>query len=81
MVLNLKVSNYFEMSAVIRVKRLLDADPVDTIVLNYKKRKIDDSSNEEAAERQPTVLKLAGTLNSQVISNVNSYSLPISSKK
>lgn len=48
------------MAAVIRIKRHLDEDPIDAVLLNCKKRKTD---NEDAQEVDlATVLKFAGTV-------------------
>lgn len=49
------------MTAVIRLKRLLDEEPLDAVVINCKRRKTNDAENELS-----TVLKFAGTLESQV---------------
>ncbi|XP_022918878.1 probable RNA polymerase II nuclear localization protein SLC7A6OS [Onthophagus taurus] len=47
------------MAAVIRIKRRLDEEPLDALILNCKKRKTDDNQEEPIA----TVLKLTATLN------------------
>ncbi|XP_072397806.1 uncharacterized protein fs(2)ltoPP43 [Diabrotica undecimpunctata] len=50
------------MAAIVRVKRFLDADPLDTFILKCKKRKLDHSSENKQVEVETTVLKFAGTI-------------------
>lgn len=53
------------MSAVIRVKRRLDEEPLEAIVLNCKRCKLNEDNNSRA-NQVTTLFKLAGTLNNQV---------------
>lgn len=53
------------MAAVIRIKRRLEDEPSDTLILNCKKRKTDGEADSEEAELS-TILKFAGTVTSQV---------------
>lgn len=55
------------MSTVIRVKRLLEEEPLDTIIVNCKKRKLNDNDvNYEANDHITGIFKLAGTLKNEV---------------
>lgn len=51
------------MAAVIRVKRRITEEPLDAFVLNCKRQKIEENNSDETS----TILKFAGTVNSQVI--------------
>lgn len=53
------------MAAVVRVKRLLDEEPLDAVVLNCKRRKTEKSGS--SSESLAAVLKFAGTVNDQVV--------------
>lgn len=62
------------MAAVIRVKRKVDEEPLNAFVLNCKRRKIIPEKNLEIAassssdkkEESYTILKFAGTVETQV---------------
>lgn len=70
------------MSAVIRVKRRIDEEPLDAFILNCKKRRVDDTDDGAAGSsstkstsksnllenpnEKSTVLKFAGTIQDQV---------------
>lgn len=52
-------------SAVVRVKRRLDDEPLEALVVNCKKRKINPENKDEDAKSEEissTVLKFAGTI-------------------
>ncbi|RZC22667.1 RNA polymerase II nuclear localization protein SLC7A6OS [Asbolus verrucosus] len=51
------------MAAVIRLKRRLEDEPLETLILNCKKRKTENLQNEEP--ELSTFLKFAGTINDQ----------------
>lgn len=53
------------MAAVVRVKRLLEEEPSQVLVINCKRRKTTDPNDEED-EKLSTVLKFAGTIEDQV---------------
>lgn len=59
-------------SAVVRVKRRIDEEPLNAFVLNCKRRKVDEEKNEHDAsmlmdkDETSTILKFAGTVDSQV---------------
>ena len=53
------------MAAVIRLKRRLEDQPSDTLILNCKRRKTDEKEENENGELS-TILKFAGTFNNQV---------------
>ncbi|XP_066254979.1 probable RNA polymerase II nuclear localization protein SLC7A6OS [Euwallacea similis] len=48
------------MAALVRIKRRLDEDPLETLVLNCKRRKTTENQNEDS-ESLSAVLRLAGT--------------------
>lgn len=53
------------MTALIRIKRHLNENPLDAVILNCKRRKVED----ESLEKEPTVstiLKLATTIENPV---------------
>lgn len=68
------------MSAVLRVKRRIDEEPLNAFVLNCKKRKVSEERGIEAVasssrnaesllaskDETSTILKFAGTVESQV---------------
>lgn len=64
------------MATVIRVKRRIDEEPLDSFVLNCKKRKYGELNDQAATsstangggddETTATVVKFAGTVNDQV---------------
>ncbi|CAG9769098.1 unnamed protein product [Ceutorhynchus assimilis] len=49
------------MAAVVRIKRRLDEDPLESLVLNCKRKKSNGSKQSEEHEDLSAVLKLAGT--------------------
>lgn len=49
------------MAAVVRIKRRLDENPQETLVLNCKRRKPNGPEETAAPEDLSAVLKLAGT--------------------
>lgn len=52
------------MAAVIRMKRHISEEPHSAFILNCKKRKTDDSKQDNSAPGETsTVLKFAGTVN------------------
>lgn len=53
------------MAKVLRIKRELNCEPLDAVVVNCKRRKIDDG--DVPIENVSTVLKFAGTANTQVL--------------
>lgn len=53
------------MAAVIRLKRRLEDEPRETLILSCKRRKTDENVDYEDAQLS-TVLKLAGTFKNQV---------------
>lgn len=53
------------MAAVVRIKRRLEDEPLEALILNYKRQKTTDSNNEvllKTPELSSTVLTLAGTI-------------------
>lgn len=54
------------MTAVVRVKRLLEDEPLDAVVLSCKKRKTDLDEGNTVNESLSTVLNFAGTIKNQV---------------
>ncbi|EFA03974.1 probable RNA polymerase II nuclear localization protein SLC7A6OS [Tribolium castaneum] len=52
------------MAAVIRIKRRLEDEPSDTLILNCKKRKTEADTQDQDAELS-TILKFAGTVKNQ----------------
>ncbi|CAG9825301.1 unnamed protein product [Phaedon cochleariae] len=52
------------MTAVVRIKRPLNEDPLDALILNCKRRKLESKSEsiEDGLQLSSTVLKFAGTL-------------------
>jgi hypothetical protein len=61
------------MAAVIRVKRPLKEEPSDALILSCKRRKTDKNEETELS----TILKFAGTVNSQVTYKHNLASLTV----
>lgn len=55
------------MATVVRVKRLLEEEPLDAVVINCKKRKIEDNVSSEPLA---AVLKFVGTVDGEVINMV-----------
>lgn len=58
-------NDLFEMAAVIRIKRRLEDEPLEALILNCKRQKTDNSSTEilpNTPELSSTVLTLAGTI-------------------
>lgn len=53
------------MAAVVRVKRRLEDEPLDALIINCKRQKTDEASKKEDSELS-TLLKFAGTTTSQV---------------
>lgn len=53
------------MAAVVRVKRLLEEEPSEAVLLNCKRRKLDNETTFETKQLS-TVLKFAGTIENQV---------------
>lgn len=54
------------MSAVVRLKRLLEEEPLEAIVLNCKRRKTDNGKAECQESDLSTVFKFVGTVTNQV---------------
>lgn len=64
------------MSAVIRVKRRIQDEPLNAFVLNCKKQKTDSTethhnSLDDEKAAQLTIVKFAGTVENQVTRNIN----------
>lgn len=57
------------MAAVVRVKRLIENEPLDALLINCKKRKTEASASVDLP--LSAVLKFAGTVDDQV--EVNDY--------
>lgn len=61
------------MPAVVRVKRRIDEEPLSTLVLGQKRRRVSESENEAGTSeslQKPeflTTLRLAGTITEQVL--------------
>lgn len=55
------------MSAVVRLKRLLDEEPLEAIVLSCKRRKTDNAESENKKSDLSTVFKFVGTVTNQVV--------------
>lgn len=53
------------MATVVRVKRLLDEEPQEAMVLNCKRRKTEETVSSDSLAA--AVLKFAGTVNDQVM--------------
>lgn len=49
------------MAAIVRVKRRLDEEPLEAVILSCKKRKLNNDVTEQA-ELSTTLLKFAGTI-------------------
>ncbi|CAH1098518.1 unnamed protein product [Psylliodes chrysocephalus] len=69
------------MAAIIRVKRCLDEDPLDTFILKCKKRKVDlDSTTDDSAieDISTAVLKFAGTIkeDENILAHLKDKKLP-----
>lgn len=54
------------MSAVVRLKRLLEEEPLEAIVLNCKRRKTDNGKPQSQENDLSTVFKFVGTVTNQV---------------
>uniref|UniRef100_A0A1B0EXG9 Uncharacterized protein n=1 Tax=Lutzomyia longipalpis TaxID=7200 RepID=A0A1B0EXG9_LUTLO len=73
------------MAAVIRVKRRVDEEPLNAFVLNCKRRKVSQenapeagassSNNEHTKEETCTILKFAGTVETQSPVQRQGYSI------
>lgn len=54
------------MAAIIRLKRRLCDEPLEALVINCKKPKLDTDNSTETESELKTVLKFAGTIKEQV---------------
>lgn len=61
------------MSTVIRVKRSLDDDPIEAIVINCKRSKLDLDDEENKDQQLTTVFKLGNTIKTQVCKSLLCY--------
>ncbi|CAH1953619.1 unnamed protein product [Acanthoscelides obtectus] len=50
------------MAAIVRVKRRLDEEPLDALILNCKRRKVDGDDDNSRTVLASTILKFAGTI-------------------
>lgn len=50
------------MAAVVRIKRRLEDEPLEALILNCKRQKLNNSDNDAPSELSSTVLTLAGTI-------------------
>lgn len=57
-------NSFLEMAAVVRLKRLIEDEPSEALVINCKRRKTEES--EPLDQPLPTVLKFACTVEDQV---------------
>lgn len=54
------------MASIVRVKRLLDEEPLDQLILSCKRKKLDGKSDTDEYQGNPTILKLVATVENRV---------------